>query len=349
MMNSKVLIIEDDIDLLSNFKEILEYNKMNVWTALNGREALEILEDIDFDVIISDISMPQLDGLSFLSTIKLRVGLENTPLILISGKISKEEQRFGIEQGADDYLVKPVSANTLWNAVYSSLEKKKKREVWAKYRLDLALKEDRKITFHEFRTPLAGVLSIFELMETMLEDLDKAELLELIQVGRQSANRINKSLNKLSVYNRLDTLTLAPSNFVFDLELFQKIAKDHYDKLTVIGWDFVNPISFDLKFFNYIIFEFIENALKFARLGSSIEVLYEGEVFSVSNQQDVFCEKGFYDPAPFSQISRAFIEQQGLGLGLYICKRIAHIQGVFFACEIEEDLRFKVTVDFRKA
>ena len=346
-MKSRVLIIEDELDLQENLKDILEINNLEVWTAVDGDAALKIIEKTAIDLIISDILMPRLDGISFLSEIKLRKGFENTPIILLSGKSSREDQRFGIEQGADDYLVKPVSSRILLNAVFSGLEKRKKREDWAKFKLESALKENRKVTFHEFRTPLTGVLSVFELMESMLDNVDKNEFKELIQIGKDAANRITENLNKLSIFHRLDQLPVLISDFKFDQDLLKKISKGNYSKLTVLSWSSDNLISLDYNLFNFLIKELIDNSVKFSIFNAPIYLSYDAGLFTITNLQNINPEIGIFEPKPFSQINRIAVEQQGLGLGLFISKRIASLHNIFFKCEIELDFTFKVTVDFQ--
>lgn len=345
-MKSKILVIEDEIELQENLKDILEYNNYEVWCAVDGADALIILEQTDIDLIISDILMPGMDGISFLSAIKLRIGFENTPFILLSGKSTKEDQRYGIEQGADDYLVKPVSSKVLLNAVFSSLEKKKKRERWVKIKLETALKEDRKITFHEFRTPLTGVLSVFELMESMLDNFDKEEFGELIRIGKISANRISETLNKLSVFKRLDHILPLITDFRFDLELLKDLSGENYQKLIISNWTSEKEISFDFNLFKFLIKELLDNAVKFSISNSPINLTYDSGVFTISNFQNVIQEIGNFYPMAFNQANRITVEQQGLGLGLYICKRIATLHNAFFNCEIDPDFKFKVTVGF---
>jgi DNA-binding response OmpR family regulator len=345
-MKSKILIIEDEIDFQENLKDILEYNNYEVWTAVDGDDALKIIEQADIDLIISDILMPGLDGLSFLSEIKLRKGFENTPFILLSGKSSKEEQRYGIEQGADDYLVKPVSAKILLNAVFSSLEKRRKRENWAQVKLESALKEDRKITFHEFRTPLTGVLAVFELMDSMMDNFNKEEFSELIRTGKESANRITETLNKLSIFNRLDHILPSISDFSFDQELLIKILGIKYNKLTVLNWS-NKLISFDFNLFKFLIIELIDNAQKFSISNTPVILNFDEGVLVITNSQNIHKEIGIFEPMPFSQTNRITIEQQGLGLGLFICKRICSLHNIFFSSEIDSDYKFKVIVDFQ--
>jgi DNA-binding response OmpR family regulator len=345
-MSNRILIIEDDIELRENLKEILEYKNFEIWTADDGKSALKILENTVVDLIISDILMPNLGGLGVLSEIKLLKGFENTPFILLTGKASSEDQRYGIEQGADDYLIKPVAAEVLLNAVFASLGKKNKRETWAKNKLETGLKEDRKITFHEFRTPLAGVNSIFELMELLLDNFDKEEFDKLIQTGKESVNRINNTLNKLAIFNRLDHIVPSVSNFIFDIELLKKICEKKFNKLELFSWDSDILISFDLDHFNLIINELVDNAIKFSPLESPIYVALQDSVFCISNYQKNHQDIGAFEPKAFSQINRMNIEQQGLGIGLFICKKLANLNNAVLECEIAYDSRFYVNIIF---
>ncbi len=347
-MSNRILIIEDDIELRENLKEILEYKNFEILTADDGKSALKILENTMVDLIISDILMPNLDGLGILSEIKLLKGFENTPFILLTGKASREDQRYGFEQGADDYLIKPVSAEVLLNAVIASLEKKNIRENWAKNKLETGLKEDRKITFHEFRTPLAGVNSIFELMELLLDNFDKEEFYKLIQTGKESVNRISNTLNKLAIFNRLDHVVPRVSNFIFDIELLKKICGKKFNKLELFSWDSDILVSFDLDQFNIIINELVENAIKFSPLESPIYVALQDSVFCISNYQKNHQDVGAFEPKAFSQINRMNIEQQGLGIGLYICKKLANLNNAVLECEIAHDSRFYVNIIFSK-
>jgi two-component system sensor histidine kinase/response regulator len=345
-MKNKILIIEDDEDLRENLKEILQYNDFEVLTANNGKEALELLDKNEFDLIISDLLMPVMDGLSFMANIKKRSGLENTPFILLSGIPGIDDHRYGIEQGADDYLHKPISSQSLLKAVYGSLEKKNKRETWAKDKLELALKEDRKITFHEFRTPLSGISSIFDLMETSVDEFNKIEFLELIQIGKDSVSRINESLNKLSLFKRLGNLVPTQTMLVFDILNLRTISNKLFDKLLIENWTINDSIIFDKDLFNFLIKELISNAVKYSPIGFPIIISFDKGIFSISNHQYIINEIGIFQPEPFNQIKRSFLEQQGFGLGLFICKQIASLHKTPFICEIDHDLKFKISVEF---
>lgn len=344
-MNQKILIIEDDIDLRQNFKEILEFNRFMVSVASNGNEALALLAKEECDLIISDILMPGMDGIVLLSEVKKLPNYSNIPFIFLSGKASKEDHRLGMELGADDYLFKPISGKILLQVIFSSLEKKQKREEWVNYRLEHALKENRKITFHEFRTPLAGVLGAFEMLELMLDSFDKAEFSDLIFIGKNSANRINESLNKLSLYNRLKTLSPSFQKIEFDLTFLKCFVSGFCERFNLNFGQESLQLLLDKELFSFVLKEIIENALKFSLPETNISIEVKNDYFKLTNYQQVDKTIGDYIPRAFSQVNRNFIEQQGLGLGLFLSKEIIAALKGRFMCEIDSDYRFIVSMD----
>nr|WP_321406813.1 two-component regulator propeller domain-containing protein [uncultured Carboxylicivirga sp.] len=101
-----ILVVEDNIELVSFMKENLE-EKYNVITALNGKEALDILVKDRADLIISDIMMPVMDGIELTKKLKTDINYSHIPLILLTSKDSVEDKLHGLSCGADYYMAKP--------------------------------------------------------------------------------------------------------------------------------------------------------------------------------------------------------------------------------------------------
>lgn len=127
-MKETILLIEDEIELQQNLKEILEYSGFKLLTADHGQEAVVKLENYEIDLVICDIMMPIMDGFEVLEYIRSQEKFSSTPFIFLSAKARKDDQEKGIAMGADDYLTKPISARLLLNSVFSVLEKKKAKE-----------------------------------------------------------------------------------------------------------------------------------------------------------------------------------------------------------------------------
>lgn len=105
-MNYKILIAEDDEDIVGLLKLYLENEKYEVFTATNGIEALDILENISIDLAVVDIMMPKLNGYDL--TKKIR-DTSSIPILILSAKNSDNDKILGLGIGADDYLSKPFN------------------------------------------------------------------------------------------------------------------------------------------------------------------------------------------------------------------------------------------------
>lgn len=106
-----LLIVEDDKELRELFCAVLSDNGYTAIPAANGAEALEILDKSFIDLIISDIMMPEMDGLEL--TRELREANYTLPILMITAKDSPLDKRAGFQAGTDDYMVKPIDVNEM--------------------------------------------------------------------------------------------------------------------------------------------------------------------------------------------------------------------------------------------
>lgn len=107
----KILIAEDDVELRQLFQHVLTKNGYMVRGVSDGQEALEAMEQDYFDVIISDIMMPRMDGYELVSA--LRNSGNQIPVLMITAKDAFDDMRLGFLSGTDDYMVKPVNVNEM--------------------------------------------------------------------------------------------------------------------------------------------------------------------------------------------------------------------------------------------
>ena len=110
-MKDKILVAEDERELSKAITKILTINNYDVTSVYNGKEALSELKENSFNVIILDIMMPILDGISCLK--QLRQNGIKTPVILLTAKSQIDEKVEGLDSGANDYLTKPFSYKEL--------------------------------------------------------------------------------------------------------------------------------------------------------------------------------------------------------------------------------------------
>lgn len=113
-MAVKILIVDDDKDLVLVLRKYLESHGFEVSTASNGATAISVTAKKRPDLILADVDMPRMDGLTFCRKIKESEVLSSIPLIIMSGKkISEMDMVSGYNFGADDYISKPFSYQVL--------------------------------------------------------------------------------------------------------------------------------------------------------------------------------------------------------------------------------------------
>jgi DNA-binding NtrC family response regulator len=118
---AKILIIDDEKAIRRSIREILEFEKYLVDEAEDGQQGLDMALKGSYDVILSDIKMPKLDGVELLT--KLMAGGTESPLIMMSGHGNIETAVDTVKKGAYDYLAKPIDLNRLLVAVRNALDK----------------------------------------------------------------------------------------------------------------------------------------------------------------------------------------------------------------------------------
>lgn len=107
----KILIAEDDRELCQLFRHVLIKNGYVVTGVSNGKEALDALDAEYYDLIISDIMMPVMDGYELVKSIR-DAGI-NTPVLMITAKADFDDMKLGFLSGTDDYMIKPINVNEM--------------------------------------------------------------------------------------------------------------------------------------------------------------------------------------------------------------------------------------------
>lgn len=106
----KVLIADDEIKIREVIAEYGKINNYNVFEASDGQQAIDLVEKYDFDCVVLDIMMPNLDGYTACKRIK---AIKNVPIIILSARQQEDDKLYGFELGIDDYVTKPFSPREL--------------------------------------------------------------------------------------------------------------------------------------------------------------------------------------------------------------------------------------------
>jgi two-component system, OmpR family, alkaline phosphatase synthesis response regulator PhoP len=129
MPGERLLVIEDDKDILELIKYNLQKEHYQIATATNGEEALEAVKSRVFDLILLDLMLPGLDGLEICKIFKADPSLAAIPIIMVTAKGEETDIVLGLELGADDYIVKPFSPRVLIARIRSILRRKNKAQI----------------------------------------------------------------------------------------------------------------------------------------------------------------------------------------------------------------------------
>jgi DNA-binding response OmpR family regulator len=123
----KILMVEDDKAILMGIKDDLEYEGYKVSIAENGKDGLRQAMEMDFQLIILDILLPELNGFEVCK--KLREAGKNTPILMLTAARTEEiDKVMGLELGADDYVTKPIGSRELVARVKAILRRTRSRE-----------------------------------------------------------------------------------------------------------------------------------------------------------------------------------------------------------------------------
>ena len=125
---TKILIIEDNPQMRENLALMLEMEGFAASRAEDGQRGLEVARSHPPDLILCDVMMPGLDGHGVLKALRADPATATIPLIFLTAKGEKLDQRAGMNLGADDYLVKPVAKEDVLAAIRARLERQQQHE-----------------------------------------------------------------------------------------------------------------------------------------------------------------------------------------------------------------------------
>ncbi|NET87141.1 MAG: hybrid sensor histidine kinase/response regulator [Kamptonema sp. SIO1D9] len=120
---TKILVIEDAREVRLNLQEILESKDFEVIDAENGEQGIKRAQEELPDLIICDIMLPGLDGYDVLGELRKEPITSTIPFIFLTAKVDRDDQRLGMELGADDYITKPCTPTELLSAIATRMKK----------------------------------------------------------------------------------------------------------------------------------------------------------------------------------------------------------------------------------
>ena len=216
----RILIVEDEEEILSYLKEELE-GDYRIMTRKNGREAYDTILADTPDLVISDIMMPEMDGLSLCRKIKQNTNVNHVPVILLTAKSKPEDTMEGMATGADAYMVKPFNTELLKSTIANLLANRK----LLKSKFSGAQQQEDKVQKLSMKS--ADEILMSKIMKVINENLSNPDLnVEMLAA--------NVGLSRVHVHRKLKELTnLSARDFIKNIRLQQAAALLKEKKLTV--------------------------------------------------------------------------------------------------------------------
>jgi len=357
MYQASVLIIDNVADNFDVIESILSDQDYQLHYAANGRDAIAGLSIFQPDLILLDVMMPEMDGIEVCKRIKASPEWQTVPIIMVTALNSKSDLANCLNAGADDFISKPINSIELRARInsmlrikqqYNSIQNLSTIQAYTIKILESTLDELRG-TFssrmsHELNTPLSGIIGAIDLLLADLENMDIAEIREMLGWADESVHRLESLTNNFLIYLELESSKIRQSSFNSShtklsissiesmLQLYTQRANRSNDFIFSIE---SAEISLSEKYFLTIINELVDNAMKFSSLGTTIKVSSQvvEEMFNLSIQDlgRGMTEDQIDKIGAFMQFDRKIYEQQGIGLGLRIVKKIVELAGGKFS------------------
>ncbi len=344
----KILVIEDEPQILEFLSIALSINGYEVITASNGAEGLEFALAKLPDLIISDIMMPEMDGYQVLEAVRANPQTANIPMLMLTARTDKNDVRQGMNLGADDYITKPFDIEDLLSSIKSRLNKKKSLNKEYMTKLEDLRTSIRSNLPHEIRTPLNIILGYSNILlkaENYNNTADVRDMIESINYGAQRLNHLFENYLLYASLELMDPFELKQNVNYFEIN--KKYIEDiiaekckECDRLQDLELDVRDAeIALSEYYFHKIISELLDNALKFSECNNSITIRSRCELgyckVRIQDSGRGMNKKQIESIGAYQQFDRELYEQQGAGLGLAICKKIADLFECHFAVQSE--------------
>src|ERR1700722_2350716 len=345
----RILVIDDEEWLREMIHLALKQRGFEVIESNNGADGIEKARQELPDLILCDINIEKVDGYLTLASLRNEAPTAAIPFILMTGLADNAGMRHGMELGADDYLAKPFTTDALYAAVEARLKKAQTVRDEAERKLAHLRDNISLMMPHEMRTPLNGILSNAELLAHSAGTLKSAEIAEIGQDIYKSSQRLERLIENFLIYAQLELIAADPQNvnalrigntdhadsLIRERATAQASQANRAKDLAIQVSDVSVPMS--AEYLAKITEELVQNAFKFSDPGTPVSItlreVYNTVVLSISNQGRGFSTEQIAQIGAYMQFERKINEQQGLGLGLTIAKRLVELHGGAFSIE----------------
>jgi two-component system sensor histidine kinase/response regulator len=342
-----LLVVDDDAANREVLCRRLERQGHDVQTASSGRDAMRILGETAFDLVLLDIMMPEMDGYEVLGRIKSDSTLQHIPVIMISALNELQSVVRCVEAGAEDYLTKPFNATLLKARIGASLEKKRGRDresalfeqLQNNYKrlqeLEQQRDDMRNMIVHDLRTPLTALIIGIEMLE--MDGTLSGTQQEIIAIAAVGGRTLLGMINDLLDVEKLES---GSAQLQYDDVNAAALVAGAVAQVALLAEEsrttLVSDVAADLLLFSgdekklsRTLVNLIGNAIKFTGAGTVTVSVHQDDPATIR-----FAVRDTGQGIPAESFGRIFEKfgqldsrRVGTGLGLAFCKLAVEAHG----------------------
>ena len=337
----KILLIDDSEYIIEGTATVLRFEGYDVRTASSGAQGIELAQSFFPDLIICDVSMPEMDGFEVLRRLRSDKETDAIRFIFLTARADKEDMRMGMARGADDYLLKPFTVEELLaalNAQWKKTENIERKYNQIKSHISYALP-------HEFRTALNQIIGSARFLDSNKSSIDTDIVPEIVNDIIASAKRLLLISENFLVYAQLEAMGANNSAkeelrgarsheaaaTIMDIVSGKAMEHERSEDLHLNVEDEGITLGISGENLAKIFQELTDNALKFSEPGKPVVVSTKQTpkhfAVRIEDKGRGMSAAEIAELGAYQQFNRVFHEQQGIGLGFVIAKRLVEYHG----------------------
>jgi len=272
----KILVVEDEEIIRLMFQQTFESWGFKVDVAENGKDALEMCHQKKYQIVVTDLNMPVMDGMELLKRLKSK--WPNIEVIVITGYATIESAIEAMKLGAYDFILKPVNFDHVqftMNKCYSKIRAEAENQELRQANMQLLELNEMKdkflyITNHEIRTPLTIIKGYIDVLKNLVQNPNE-ELSETMEILDETTEELNELVDRMHLLEALEHGKIMTKNELVDLKIVltkvyrevAKLFKQRQIELKVVVDKKPLFIRGDYRQIQLVMRELLQNALKF--------------------------------------------------------------------------------------
>ena len=241
---TKILIIEDESIIREEVLTWLEVEGYEVIGAENGKQGLELIFDVQPDLVLCDINMPQMDGHQVLIELRSRQEYIDLPFIFLTASADRESMREGMKLGADDYITKPFTYEEVVTAIKTRLGRQQRIRDQIDQLTDL-IDEERELRLlksrlvgmfsHDLRNPLTTILSSSSMLQSYSDRLSPEQKLQKLHRIDGAVHQLIQMLDEMLMVAQVENGQLSFNPQATDLARLINKVLDNFELIDEVN------------------------------------------------------------------------------------------------------------------